>query len=199
LFLPYPINPIFILSKPYKQYLVELLQGLISTLGLQYRTQFDLLILGMTEEAIHQFLWMSEFHHSWKYDTFSLFSFNHSSSFVLTFYCNEVAYAYDSYRGEFHIRNRQGIIESTYDRFQAHLSTCPAVEVINIVSSLPKNITLDELPRSSIWPSQFTRAQVTKEDIGLYFFAEDVNRFVRHFFSIYNDKISFILSTINFF
>jgi len=99
---------------------------------------------------------------------------------------------YDSYRGKFHIRNRQ----RTYDRFQAHLSTCPAVEVINFVSNLPEIITLDELPRSSIWPSQFTRAQVTKEDIGLYSFAKDVNRFVRYFFSIYNDKISFILSTI---
>lgn len=112
----------------------------------------------------------------------------------------------DSYRGKFHISNRHGIertydghvIERTYDGFQAHLSTCHAVEVINFVSSFPEIITLDELPRSSIWPSQF-RAQVTKEDIGLYFFAKDVNRFVRHFFSIYNDKISFILSTINFF
>jgi len=90
-------------------------------------------------------------------------------------------------------------IERTYDGFQAHLSTCPAVEVINFVSSLPEIITLDELPRSSIWPSQFTRAQVTKEDIGLFFFAEDVNRSVRHFFSIYNDKISCLVSTIYFF
>ncbi|KEH42606.1 hypothetical protein MTR_1g070430 [Medicago truncatula] len=57
---------------------------------------------------------------------------------------------------------------------EAHLSTCHAVEVINFVSSFPEIITLDELPRSSIWPSQF-RAQVTKEDIGLYFFAKDVN------------------------
>ncbi|AES82678.2 hypothetical protein MTR_7g116160 [Medicago truncatula] len=129
----------------------------------------------MTEEAIHQFLQMLEFHHSWK----------------LLMHIHD-----DSYRGKFHISNRHGIertydghvIERTYDGFQAHLSTCHAVEVINFVSSFPEIITLDELPRSSIWPSQF-RAQVTKEDIGLYFFAKDVNSYDTHYSSLMNKMI----------
>lgn len=101
----------------------------------------------------------------------------------------------DSYRGEFHIRNGKGI-SRTYDGFQGHLSTCASRKVINCVFDLPKTIILDEQPISSIWQSQFRGHQVTKEDIDLYYFAKDVNRFVTlldiYFLYI---KIGFIFST----
>lgn len=87
----------------------------------------------------------------------------------------------DPYRGKFQIHSSEGIAR-TCDGFQAHLSTCPSVKVLEVVYKLPEIIILEELPRLRIWPSQFMGAQVTMENIDLHFFAKDVNRLVRHFF-----------------
>ncbi|XP_012574538.1 ASI1-immunoprecipitated protein 2 isoform X6 [Cicer arietinum] len=81
-----------------------------------------------------------------------------------------------SWLGKFQIHSSEGIAR-TCDGFQAHLSTCPSVKVLEVVYKLPEIIILEELPRLRIWPSQFMGAQVTMENIDLHFFAKDVNSY----------------------
>ncbi|QHO42266.1 uncharacterized protein DS421_5g152660 [Arachis hypogaea] len=63
-----------------------------------------------------------------------------------------------SWQGKFLIQGI-GEIATICDGIQAHLSTCAS----------PKMIILDELPRLTMWPSQFTEGQPTEENIALYF------------------------------
>ncbi|XP_016201557.2 uncharacterized protein LOC107642656 [Arachis ipaensis] len=77
-----------------------------------------------------------------------------------------------SWQGKFLIQSI-GEIATICDGIQAHLSTCASPKVIDVVDRLPEMIILDELPRLTMWPSQFTEGQPTEENIALYFFAED--------------------------
>lgn len=63
-----------------------------------------------------------------------------------------------------------------FDGIQAHLSTCVSPKVPEVVNKLPYKVLLDEVPRSSAWPAQFQN-QATEENIALYFFAKDIDRF----------------------
>lgn len=105
---------------------------------------------------------------------------------------------YYSCRGKFQIHNTKEVVR-TLDGIQAHLSTCASAEVHEVVKRLPKTIILDELPRLTIWPSQFMGDQVTEGDIALYFFACDNNRFVRPFFCNQLVVLYFLLICISFY
>ncbi|CAJ1929074.1 unnamed protein product [Sphenostylis stenocarpa] len=78
--------------------------------------------------------------------------------------------------GKFQMHNNEGITR-TCDGIQAHLSNFASIEVVQMVDRLPEIIILEELPRRRIWPSQFIRSQITEENIALYLFAHDFNRF----------------------
>ncbi|MED6160280.1 hypothetical protein PIB30_050072 [Stylosanthes scabra] len=77
-----------------------------------------------------------------------------------------------SWQGKF-LLQRIEEISTICDGIQAHLSTSASPEVFDVVDRLPNMIVLDELPRLTTWPAQFTEGQPTEDNIALYFFAED--------------------------
>lgn len=60
---------------------------------------------------------------------------------------------------------------------QAHVSTYASHKVLEVVQKLPQKLLLEEAPRLSMWPTQFMKSHATEDNIALYFFAEDVDRF----------------------
>ncbi|KAJ7969267.1 RING/FYVE/PHD zinc finger superfamily protein [Quillaja saponaria] len=76
---------------------------------------------------------------------------------------------------------RNGGFQSSYDGIQAHLSTSASPKIPYIVKKLPKNILLEEVPRLSIWPSQFLDRHARDDDIALYFFAKDLESYRRDY------------------
>lgn len=61
---------------------------------------------------------------------------------------------------------------------QAHLSTCASPKVLEVVLKLHQKIILEEVPRLSAWPTQFSQNHATEDNFALYFFAKDLERFV---------------------
>ena len=82
-----------------------------------------------------------------------------------------------SCRGNFQIQRSEGIAGKC-EGLQAHLSTCASPKVLEVVNRFPKIVVLEELPRLSMWPSQFVESQAAEENIALYFFAKDLDRYV---------------------
>lgn len=97
-------------------------------------------------------------------------------------------------RGKFQLHSSDGIA-SSYDGIQAHLSTFASRKVLEVVDKLPEIIVLEELPRLRTWPSQFIQHAATEENIALYFFATDLDRFVWSFVSVIN-KLIFVCPLI---
>lgn len=64
---------------------------------------------------------------------------------------------------------------------QAHLSTCASPKVANLVNKFHPNLLLKEVSRLDTWPIQFQRNLPTEEDIGVYFFAEDLGSYSRSY------------------
>lgn len=81
-------------------------------------------------------------------------------------------------RGEFEIQGGGGLAR-TCNGIQAHLSTCSSPKVLEIAQKLPQKILLEEVPRLKKWPAQFLKNHATEDNIALYFFACDVERFVK--------------------
>ncbi|KAF5193998.1 RING/FYVE/PHD zinc finger superfamily protein [Thalictrum thalictroides] len=67
-----------------------------------------------------------------------------------------------------------------YDGIQAHLSTCASPKVLEVVDKLPHKVLLEEVSRSSTWPTQFQNC-ATEDNIALYFFAKDVESYGRSY------------------
>ena len=59
---------------------------------------------------------------------------------------------------------------------QAHLSTCASPKVLQIANKFPTEVSLNEVPRLSTWPSQFHQGGAKEEHVALYFFAKDIER-----------------------
>ncbi|KAI4327279.1 hypothetical protein L6164_019759 [Bauhinia variegata] len=76
--------------------------------------------------------------------------------------------------GKFQIHSREGLA-SSFDGIQSHLSTKASPKVLEVVDQFTEILLLEELPRLSIWPSQFVERPVTEDNIALYFFAKDLN------------------------
>lgn len=64
------------------------------------------------------------------------------------------------------------------DGVQAHLSTCASPKVLEAANKFAHKILLNEVSRLSIWPTQFQDSSVKEENIGLYFFAKDLERLI---------------------
>ncbi|KAM1029899.1 hypothetical protein FF1_042264 [Malus domestica] len=67
---------------------------------------------------------------------------------------------------------------------QAHLSTCASPKVLEVVNKFPHKIPLNEVPRLSVWPSQFHQSGAKEDNIALYFFAKDLDSYERHYKSL---------------
>lgn len=67
-------------------------------------------------------------------------------------------------------------LPSSCNGIQAHLSTYASPKVLEVVLKLPQKIILEEVPRLSIWPTQFSANLATEDNLALYFFAKDLGR-----------------------
>ena len=88
--------------------------------------------------------------------------------FKLLFYFN---------RGGFELQ-RTGRSPELCDGFQAHLSCSASQLVLDVVKKFPSKVQLEEVPRQNSWPTQFQENGPTYDNIGLFFFARDVQRCV---------------------
>lgn len=79
------------------------------------------------------------------------------------------------YRGSFELQ-RGGNILDICGGIQAHLSTCASPKVLEVVNKFPHKVPLKEVPRLSVWPTQFHQSGVKEDNIALYFFAKDLER-----------------------
>ncbi|OMO93198.1 Zinc finger, PHD-type [Corchorus olitorius] len=84
------------------------------------------------------------------------------------------------WRGKFEIQ-RTGGLAFTSDGIQAHLSTSASNKVVEVVQKLPRKLLLEEVPRLSMWPTQFMNDNPTEENIALYFFAKDLDSYEKSY------------------
>jgi len=82
---------------------------------------------------------------------------------------------YCSCRGVFEV-HRNGKPPDLYSGIQAHLSACASPKVIETVKNFSPEVSLNEVSRLSIWPSQFHQSGAKEDNIALYFFAKDIER-----------------------
>ncbi|XP_059443236.1 uncharacterized protein LOC132175344 isoform X3 [Corylus avellana] len=87
------------------------------------------------------------------------------------------------WQGEFEIQ-RSVKLPSSCNGVQAHLSTYASPKVLEVVLKLPQKIILQEVPRLSIWPTQFSENHATEDNIALYFFAKDLGSYGRNYKSL---------------
>ncbi|XP_022757379.1 uncharacterized protein LOC111304736 isoform X2 [Durio zibethinus] len=86
----------------------------------------------------------------------------------------------NTWHGKFEIQ-RTGGLPLTCDGMQAHSSTCASHKVLEVVQKLPQKLLLEEAPRLSMWPTQFLKSHATEDNIALYFFAKDLDRYERSY------------------
>ncbi|KAM7493946.1 hypothetical protein LguiB_028555 [Lonicera macranthoides] len=67
---------------------------------------------------------------------------------------------------------------------QAHLSTRVSPKALEVVKKFPCNILLEEVSRSSTWPTQFKQSEPSENNVALYFFAEDFESYMREYKSM---------------
>ncbi|XP_075640188.1 ASI1-immunoprecipitated protein 2-like [Castanea sativa] len=84
------------------------------------------------------------------------------------------------WQGEFEMQRSEKLPSSCYG-MQAHLSTCASPKVLEVVLKLPQKIILEEVPRLSAWPTQFSQNHATEDNIALYFFAKDLESYGRNY------------------
>ncbi|KAI3940480.1 hypothetical protein MKW98_024887 [Papaver atlanticum] len=83
------------------------------------------------------------------------------------------------WQGGFEVQKSERVVE-LFDGIQAHLSTGSSPKVPEVVSKFPYKVLLEEVPRSTAWPAQF-QDQATEENIGVYFFAKDIESYERNY------------------
>ncbi|KAI3918533.1 hypothetical protein MKX01_041853 [Papaver californicum] len=83
------------------------------------------------------------------------------------------------WQGGFEVQKSERVVE-LLDGVQAHLSTGSSPKVPEVVSKFPYKVLLEEVPRLTAWPSQF-QDQATEENIGVYFFAKDIESYERNY------------------
>ncbi|KAL1362451.1 hypothetical protein HN51_010707 [Arachis hypogaea] len=84
------------------------------------------------------------------------------------------------WQGVFQV-HRYGKLPNLYTGIQAHLSTCASPKVLEVVNKFLPEVSLDEVSRLSTWPSQFHQGGAREDNIALYFFAEDIESYRRHY------------------
>ncbi|KAI3937152.1 hypothetical protein MKW92_023047 [Papaver armeniacum] len=83
------------------------------------------------------------------------------------------------WQGGFEVQKSERVVE-LFDGIQAHLSTGSSPKVPEVVSKFPYKLLLEEVPRSTAWPAQIQH-QATEENIGVYFFAKDIESYERNY------------------
>ncbi|KAF6151320.1 hypothetical protein GIB67_040593 [Kingdonia uniflora] len=91
------------------------------------------------------------------------------------------------WQGGFEVHRNGGLMDFR-DGIQAHLSTCASPKVLEVVNKLSPKLLLEEVPRLSTWPTQFENC-ATENNIGLYFFAKDVESFTKYYTSMLDSMI----------
>ncbi|KAK7263981.1 hypothetical protein RJT34_31582 [Clitoria ternatea] len=84
------------------------------------------------------------------------------------------------WQGAFKV-HRNGKLPDLYTGIQAHLSTCVSPKVPEVVNKFLPEVSLNEVPRLSMWPSQFHQVGAREDNIALYFFAKDIESYERHY------------------
>lgn len=117
---------------------------------------------------------------------------------------------YVQYRGCFEVHRSSSCLDLC-GGIQAHPSTCASPRVLEVARKFPQKLSLSEVPRVSAWPTQFCGGGAKDDNIALYFFAKDLDRyalfsplldlivvshllFVRYYYIFFNK--SFILLTV---
>lgn len=91
-------------------------------------------------------------------------------------------------RGSFEIC-RSGQTFDLWDGIQAHLSTCASPKVAEAANKFNNRIILYEVPRASTWPAQFQKNGVGDDNIALFFFAKDLQRYHFCCFTLVTDSL----------
>lgn len=83
------------------------------------------------------------------------------------------------WKGEFQVQSNKKL-PGVLSRIQAHLSTQSSPRIPEVVKNFSGKILLEEVPRSSTWPTQFLKDQPQDDNIGLYFFAQDIESYSKY-------------------
>lgn len=67
------------------------------------------------------------------------------------------------------------------DGFQAHLSCSASQLVLDVAKKFPSIVQLEEVPRLNSWPTQFQENGPTYDNVGIFFFARDVQSYEKHY------------------
>ncbi|CAN6173798.1 unnamed protein product [Urochloa humidicola] len=84
------------------------------------------------------------------------------------------------WQGGFELQ-RTGRSPELCDGFQAHLSCSASQLVLEVAKKFPSKVQLEELPRQSSWPRQFQENGPTFDNVGLFFFARDIQSYENHY------------------
>ncbi|XP_004956435.1 uncharacterized protein LOC101759939 isoform X2 [Setaria italica] len=84
------------------------------------------------------------------------------------------------WQGGFELR-RTGRSPELCDGFQAHLSCSASQLVLEVAKKFPSKVQLEEVPRQNSWPTQFQENGPTYENVGLFFFARDIQSYENHY------------------
>ncbi|KAL5129678.1 Bromodomain adjacent to zinc finger domain protein 2B [Glycine soja] len=77
--------------------------------------------------------------------------------------------------------HRNGMPPDLYTGIQAHLSACASPKVHEVVKKFLPEVSLNEVSRLSVWPSQFHQGGAKEDNIALYFFARDIESYERYY------------------
>ncbi|XP_076955161.1 protein PARALOG OF AIPP2-like [Bidens hawaiensis] len=92
------------------------------------------------------------------------------------------------WQGSFEI-NRSGKTAEFWDGLQAHLSSCASPRIYETVNKLPHKILLNGVSRVSAWPTQFENNGVKENNIGIYFFAKDIESYEKSYQVLLEDMM----------
>ncbi|CAN6210284.1 unnamed protein product [Urochloa humidicola] len=84
------------------------------------------------------------------------------------------------WQGGFELQ-RTGRSPELCDGFQAHLSCSASQLVLEVAKKFPSKVQLEEVPRQSSWPRQFQENGPTYDNVGLFFFARDIQSYENHY------------------
>uniref|UniRef100_A0A2N9EKN5 PHD-type domain-containing protein n=1 Tax=Fagus sylvatica TaxID=28930 RepID=A0A2N9EKN5_FAGSY len=102
------------------------------------------------------------------------------TSFTIPSQVSAVPQIHCIWQGEFEMQRSEQLPSSCYG-MQAHLSTYASPKVLEVVLKLPQKIILEEVPRLSVWPTQFSENHATEDNIALYYFAKDLESYGRNY------------------
>jgi hypothetical protein len=91
-------------------------------------------------------------------------------------------------RGGFGIQ-RSGVFISSCDGIQAHASSCASPKVHEIARKFPQKILAEQASCLVMWPTQPPESEAKEENIALYFFAKDLERFKVLLYGDYNASL----------